>query len=163
MKSFDKDTYSGTNTVTKDIQINRTGGKLPFSGIYAIRQWSSPRGGDFDININLKAKTGKEQVNAALYIYKNNKLISSKTITNNIDTIIKIPNINNTHSDKIEFAIANHNNKAFDYNLDISIQEKKDENSLTPISWNSASDFRGPIRKIDKDLDAWEKIGRAHV
>jgi len=45
--------------------------------------------------------------------------------------------------------------------MNINIIEKRDENSLSPVTWNSVSDFRGPIRKIDRELDAWERF--AHI
>lgn len=162
MKSFEKDTYSGTNTVTKDIQINRNGGKSPYINIYAIRQWSSPRSGDFDIDVSAKIKSSpKEPVNYSIFIYKNDRIIKSSTGTNTSEIKINIKNISNNLGDKIEFIIVNNIKKSIEYNLSVNIQEKKDENSLSPINWNSIGDFRGPIKKIDKELNAWERY--AHI
>ena len=46
-------------------------------------------------------------------------------------------------------------------NIKLKINELKDENSLTPITWNSNTDFKAPISKNDKELNSWERY--AHV
>ena len=97
----------------------------------------------------------------AIYVYKNDKLIFSRSVTNSVEAVIKIPTIKNNLSDKFEFSVVSLTGKVLDYSMNTIIQESKDENSLTPITWNSASDFRGPIRKIDRELGAWERYAHA--
>jgi len=158
--SFDKDEYSSTNSYL-NLTINRNGGKASSYNIHGVRQWISPREGQFDISATIKAKQTKDPINLAIYVYKNDKLIFSRSITNSVEAVIKIPTIKNNLSDKFEFSVVSLTGKVLDYSMNTIIQESKDENSLTPITWNSASDFRGPIRKIDRELGAWERYAHA--
>lgn len=160
--NFNKNSYGSSNAVLKNLEINSTGGKLPMLSVYPIRQWKSPRSGEFSISVDSSVKAGpKEPVNYSIIVYKNDRVIKFINITNAALHKIEIPSIINTANDKLEFAIVNNIKKDLDYSMNINIIEKRDENSLSPVTWNSVSDFRGPIRKIDRELDAWERF--AHI
>ena len=162
LNNFSKNSYGSSNAVLKDLEINSTGGKIPALSVYAIRQWKSPRTGEFDIAIQSAAKsTSKEAISYSVVVYKNDRVFKSINITNSTPQKIEVLNISNAINDKLEFAVVNNLKKELNYSLSINIVEKKDENSLSPVTWNSTADFRGPIRKIDKELDAWERF--AHI
>ena len=153
--AFDKDVYSSTNTFFKGVTSTRNGGTLSGNqDIYNIRQWISPRNGSIQVNgtVGIKSKTQS----ANLVIYKNGSPIKTVTVPSG-------PEISFSQSvevgldDKIEFTMIGTSPNNKDYTLVIKILEVKDVDSLTPVNWTSNIDFRGPIKKLDRELNSWER------
>jgi hypothetical protein len=162
LDTFSKGSYSSSTPALKGLEINAAGGKIPGLSVYPIRQWKSPRAGEFSITMQSSFKAlPNEKLNCSIIVYKNDSIFRFVNITNYASQKIEIPSINSGVNDKLEFAVAGYKKRDLDYLLTITITEKRDENSLSPIVWTSSSDFRGPIRKIDRELDAWERY--AHI
>jgi len=154
---FDKEVYSSTNDFFKFFTIDKNGGTtIPNVSLYSVRQWSSPRNGTVSVTIDSKGKGN------TLTIYKNSTALKVVTLASTNSTI-ELPNQEVFVNDKFEFAV-NHGEMtqgSKNYTLNVRINEIKDVNSLTPIMWNSTSDYRGPLRKSDRELNSWERY--AHI
>lgn len=158
---FEKDIYSSTNDYFKGFTITRSGGTLPpNSNLFLDRQWNSPRKGSFEIKGSFNYKFVKGQSDVILSIYKNSKPLKSLNITDGKEQSFEL-SLDLEVGDKLEFLTSNVSKTNKDFNLNIKINEVKDENSLTPISWSSVADFKSPISKNDKELNSWERY--AHV
>jgi len=158
---FEKDIYSSTNDYFKGFTITRSGGTLPpNSNLFLDRQWNSPRKGSFEIKGSFNYKFVKGQSDVILSIYKNSKPLKSLNITDGKEQSFEL-SLDLEVGDKLEFLTSNVSKTNKDFNLNIKINEVKDENSLTPISWSSVVDFKSPISKNDKELNSWERY--AHV
>ena len=122
--------------------------------IKTVRQWISPRSGTFSVsgNIGYKSKAGES---VQLSVYKNGTL-HSKFISTSADVPFNLSYTLNLN-DKLEFMVSGESNFNKDYTLAIKILEVKDVNSLTPVSWDSKLDFKGPIKKSDRELNSWER------
>jgi hypothetical protein len=163
LPTFEKETYKSTNAFFVNLTINKTGGELMNNpNIYSIRQWVSPREGLFQANGTFKLKPSKDVVpNVNLFIYKNDRPIKTVNINSYGESPFQIDLNKISFNDKIEFVLVNSSKLEKDYTLLIKIDELKDENSFTPVNWNSQSDFRAPIKKIDRELNGWERY--AHI
>jgi len=163
LPTFEKETYKSTNAFFVNLTINKTGGELMNNpNIYSIRQWVSPREGLFQANGTFKLKPSKDVVpNVNLFIYKNDRAIKTVNINSYAESPFQIDLNKISVNDKIEFVLVNSSKLEKDYTVLIKIDELKDENSFTPVNWNSQSDFRAPIKKIDRELNGWERY--AHI
>jgi len=158
---FEKDTYSSTNGYFKGLTITRNGGTHPPNiNLYLNRQWISPRKGTFEIKGTFNYIGIKGNSEVILSVYKNLKLLKSLSGVDAKGQSFEF-SLNLEVGDKIDFITYNASKTNKNFNLNIEINEIKDENSLTPISWNSAVDFKSPISKSDKELNSWERY--AHV
>lgn len=152
---FDKDVYSSTNDFFKGATITKNGGTLSKnSSIKTVRQWISPRSGTFSVSGNIGYK-GKSGESIQLSVYKNGTL-QSKFVSSQLDTPFNF-NYTLNLNDKLEFMVSGESNFNKDYTLAIKILEVKDVNSLTPVAWDSKLDFKGPIKKSDRELNSWER------
>lgn len=124
------------------------------------RQWNSPRKGSFEIKGTFSSKSIKGQSDTVLHVYKNSKPLKSFNIIDGKEVVIELTTDLEV-GDKLDFLTSNISKINKDFTLNIKINELKDENSLTPITWNSNTDFKAPISKNDKELNSWERY--AHV
>jgi len=158
---FEKDIYSSTNDYFKGMTITRGGGTLPPNqNFFLDRQWNSPRKGSFEIKGTFSSKSIKGQSDTVLHVYKNSKPLKSFNVIDGKEISIELT-IDLEVGDKLDFLTSNISKTNKDFTLNIKINELKDENSLTPITWNSNTDFKAPISKNDKELNSWERY--AHV
>lgn len=158
-QSFEKDVYSSTNAFFKGVEMTKNGGSLSSNqGIYGVRQWISPRNGSISINgsVGMKANAKAKDQTANLVLYKNGTPIKTIVVAAGPE-ISFLQTIDVGVNDKIEFSMVNTSLNNKDYTLVIKILEVRDENSLTPISWASNTDFRGPIKTSDRELNSWER------
>jgi hypothetical protein len=162
---FDKDVYSSTNDYFKGLTVTKTGGSLSQNpALASVRQWVSPRNGSFSVSGTVSTKGGgankeKKSDNVTLFINKNG-VNQSKIVVGDAESPIKLA-LDLTVGDKIEFVTTHDSVSARDYTLSIQISEVRDVNSLTPVNWDSKADYRGPIRKSDRELNSWERY--AHI
>ena len=155
-QSFNREVYSSTNEFFKGVVINRTGGSLSKNtNIKPSRQWISPRSGTFTVSGSVGV-AGKPGDVTKLFVYKNG-VIQTQVVLNkpaevpfNLDLTINV-------NDKLEFVMANETNFNKDYTLVIKVSEIKDVNSITPVTWDSKLDFKGPLKKSDRELNSWER------
>lgn len=153
---FDKETYSSTNDFFKGVSITRTGGTFSKnSSIKPVRQWVSPRNGTFSVagSVGVKGKVGES---VSLIVYKNGVFQNKVSVNPATESTFNL-NFSLGVNDKLEFVMSNEANINKDYTLAVKVSEVKDADSLTPVTWDSKVDFKGPIRKSDKELNSWER------
>jgi cytochrome c553 len=153
--SFDKEVYSSTNIFFKGVSATRNGGSLSSNqDIYSIRQWISPRNGSILISGTVSVKVKSQS--ASLVLYKNGSPIKTVIVAGGPEISFS-QTMDVGVDDKVEFSMVNTSLNNKDYTLAIKILEVKDVNSLTPVTWASNVDFRGPIKKSDRELNSWER------
>jgi len=154
---FDKDVYSSTNDFFKGLSVTKTGGTLSQNpSLKSIRQWTSPRNGTFSISGSAGTSKSKPTDVLNLTIYKNG--VSQNRISLNQSTEIPFNlTLSLSVNDKLEFAMSQETNFNKDYTLTVRISEIKDVDSLTPVNWDSRVDYRGPLKKSDRELNSWER------
>lgn len=160
---FERDVYQSTNDFFKSSTITKNGGTLSSNpNIQVVRQWISPRNGSISVETTFSIKGGgqKQKSSGTIVLYKNGSPIKSLS-SNGSEVKISISDLNAMVGDKFEFTVSNQTGLNKDFSLQVKINEVKDVNSLTPISWNSQLDYKGPILKSDRELNSWERY--AHI
>jgi hypothetical protein len=155
-QKFDKDVYSSTNDFFKGFSITKNGGTLSQNQtLKSIRQWTSPRNGAFTVSGSAGTK-GKPGDLVQLLIYKNgtiqNRIALNQTSEIPFNLILTL-----SVNDRLEFSVSHETNFNKDYTLAVKISEVKDVDSLTPVNWDSRADYKGPLKKSDRELNSWER------
>lgn len=153
---FDKEIYSSTNDFFKGVTATKTGGTLSKNpSIKSVRQWVSPRNGTFSVSGTVGSKSRPGET-VHLTVYKNGTVQNKVSVNSSTEIPFNLTADLNVN-DKLEFVMSNDSNVNKDYTLSIKVSEVKDANSLTPVVWDSKIDFKGPIRRTDRELNSWER------
>lgn len=155
-QKFDKEVYGSTNDFFKGVTVTRNGGTLSKNpSIKSVRQWISPRNGSFTVSGSVGAK-GRVGESSQLLVYKNGVFQNKVSINPTTEVPFNF-NVTLAVNDKLEFVMSNETNINKDYTLAVKVSEVKDADSLTPVTWDSKLDFKGPLKKSDRELNSWER------